>query len=475
MQTDIFNHPIDFARTLLWIKDKEKNRIKLNYNPIQRNYLANRSRLDIVLKPRQKGFSTMIQAEIFRVVSTRRATGLTLGVDDMNTQHLRSIFNYYYDNLPSGLKPEKHFDNRTKISFPEIESEVIIMTAGSKGAGRGNTYTHIHASEVAFWNNAEDLLAGAMQGGNPSIVLESTPNGAQGFFYEKCMEAREGKSVWKLHFYRWFDDDEYQLPLDQEEYLVYDDEELRLQAEHNVTDEQLKWRRFKIQEIGYRKFIQEYPEDIDTCFLLSGLSYFSDIPHLKECFTAEYGDKPIEGHSYVAGLDLGRNKDYTALSIIDVNTGHEVDFLRINQMSWQEIRNRIFDKLKHWHVEYLTIEINNVGSVIHELLLDELEEMGDFGDDLLVHPFTMSNKSKSDVVNLLHKDLDDRAINFLKIENDVGFDVGFKEMNQFVAKQTASGLWTYQADNEGHDDTVIARALSNYSRNMCTINLLAFI
>ena len=38
---------------------------------------------------------------------------------------------------------------------------------------------------------------------------------------------------------------------------------------------------------------------------------------------------------------------------------------------------------------------------------------------------------------------------------------GRHEMNTFVATQTSTGLWRLAAEGEGHDDTVIARALAN--------------
>src|SRR6185369_11301344 len=111
------------------------------------------------------------------------------------------------------------------------------------------------------------------------VALESTPNGAQGFFYEKCMEALSGNSVWKLHFYPWWWDDEYKLPLTVEEMTFgwfYSDDEQKLIAEHSLTDEQIKWRREKVKELG-RLFPQEYPEDVVSCFLTSGNSYFGDL------------------------------------------------------------------------------------------------------------------------------------------------------------------------------------------------------
>src|SRR5512147_1776321 len=118
----------------------------------------------------------------------------------------------------------------------------------------------MHGSEVAFWPDAERIIAGAMQGGNPDVVLESTPNGAQGYFYERCMEALRGDGVWSLHFYPWWWDDNYRIPLDVGEQPALIGDENQLVEKFGLSYEQIKWRRSKTKELG-RLFIQEYPED----------------------------------------------------------------------------------------------------------------------------------------------------------------------------------------------------------------------
>ena len=67
--------------------------------------------------------------------------------------------------------------------------------AGSLETGRGSTYSDFHGSEVAFWKDAEHIIAGALQGGNPDCVLESTQNGAMGYFYDLFMAGME-ESQW---------------------------------------------------------------------------------------------------------------------------------------------------------------------------------------------------------------------------------------------------------------------------------------
>ncbi len=58
--------PEAFARVFLRILNKRGRLVPLNYNPVQQTYLAQRTRRDLVLKARQLGISTCVQAELFR-------------------------------------------------------------------------------------------------------------------------------------------------------------------------------------------------------------------------------------------------------------------------------------------------------------------------------------------------------------------------------------------------------------------------
>src|SRR5690606_40115724 len=51
--------------------DKDQNRVKLRFNPTQLAFHQNRSNRDIVLKPRQKGISTYVLADYFRMAITQ--------------------------------------------------------------------------------------------------------------------------------------------------------------------------------------------------------------------------------------------------------------------------------------------------------------------------------------------------------------------------------------------------------------------
>lgn len=295
----IANSPDTFARLFLKILDKEKNLIPFRWNKAQAHFQAHRTGRDLILKARQLGFSTLVQGEMFRKTVTSTQTTITLAHDAETTQKLRRMADRFYDNCKFGdIQPIRKYANATLATYPEFDSTSTIATAGNTETGRGDTYTMMHGSEVAFWKDAEKIIAGAMQGGSPEVVLESTPNGAQGFFYERCMEALSGDSVWTLHFYPWWWDVDYRLDGDA---ITPTDEEQRLIQLHGLDHAQIRWRRDKIRELR-DLFKQEYPEDPTTCFLTSGNSYFGDLSNV---FIAPMNPEYNPSHEYIAGLDFG--------------------------------------------------------------------------------------------------------------------------------------------------------------------------
>lgn len=435
----IKDNPQRFAKVFLKILDKDKSLVSFKWNKAQAHFYEHRTGHDLILKARQLGFSTLIQGEMFRKTVTSTQTTITLAHDAETTQKLRRMADRFYENCKfNDLQPARKYANATLATYPEFDSTATIATAGNVETGRGDTYTMMHGSEVAFWKDAEKIVAGAMQGGSPDVILESTPNGAQGFFYDKCMEALAGNSIWTLHFYSWWWDDNYRIITD--DVITYTDEEAALVAKHNLDQAQIKWRREKIRELG-RLFIQEYPEDPITCFLTSGNSYFGD---LSGVFTALANAVYVQGHEYYAGLDFGQTKDYTAMPIFDKTAKCQVDLLHVNNMEWSEIRNRIKQMSDKWHLTSILAEKNSIGTVN----IEALQALG-----LPVVPFETTNESKSGIMSNMNEAIHFGGWKLLDIP------IQKHEMNTFVATQLPSGAWRLAADGDGHDDIVIGDAL----------------
>ncbi len=76
-----------------------------------------------------------------------------------------------------------------------------------------DTIQFFHGSEVAWWENADEHMTGALQAvpdaPDTEIVLESTANGIGGLFYSMCKEAEHGDSDYQLVFIPWHWHGEY--------------------------------------------------------------------------------------------------------------------------------------------------------------------------------------------------------------------------------------------------------------------------
>lgn len=460
---DVFFDPAIFAETFLKIQDKQKRTIPLVFNRAQRDFLSKRTGHDLILKARQLGFSTLIQAELFRAVTTSSATTVTLTHLDATTQAMRRMADRFYEALPEGFRPTRKYANSTITTYPDFDSESIIGTAGSSQGARGISATDAHFSEFAFYKDPESILAGAMQSGNPRVIIESTPNGAKGLYYSLCMDALRGKGIWTLHFYAWWWDESYQIPLEHGEKMDYTPDELSLIQKHNLTAEQIKWRRFKISELG-DFFMQEYPEDIETCFLVSGRGVFQlDKPNLFTPFTEDRSIigfpvsvasdyVPDDKSVHVMGIDWGVQPDSSAVSIWDSTTYREIALYITGRRDYEYIVDDMIALAKHYNVKYIVPEKNSMRMQVSFLAKGLQVAMPD--NTPRVTPFNMDNRRKDDLVKLIQQGMSD---GLQLLDNPVARH----ELRIFEAQQTPTGLWTYGHPTGEHDDTVIARMLAH--------------
>lgn len=433
----------DYIQQHIKILDKQQQLIPFAPNRVQAHLAQNLTGRDLVLKSRQQGVSTYIRVLHESKAMTTRSRLATLAHDQTTTNMLRRMSKRMWEHLPDTIRPDRTADNATTTMYANTGSEVMIQTAGSSAGGRGGTLTDVHGSEVAFWKNAVDNMAGIMQAvpihGN--IVLESTPNGASGWFYDTCMEALDGTGIWKLHFYEWWWADEYQLPLERDETLDYTEAEAELVRLHNLSPQQIKWRRYKMKELPHT-FKQEYPEDVYSCFLASGNSFFGDTSHV---YKVPFGIEPDSAHRYVAGLDFGQSNDYTVMIIVDATAMQQVDKLRINKLRWEDMRARIKTMYSKWNVDLVIAEKNSIGNPNIEALQ---------ADGITIQPFETTAKSKPPLIQGLYAALHETG---LLLQNDPDIR---HELNNFISAQTASGTWKYEGADGTHDDCVIALALA---------------
>jgi hypothetical protein len=466
-ETDAISH--DEIDKHLYIVDKTDTLIPYQPNRIQQDLETKLTGRDLIVKYRQGGVSTYFVGRNFKKAITQRARIGTMAHDDDTTQKLRRMANVFWQNLPDDIRPLRGLDNASTTTYKNTGSEITIATAGNTAVGRGGTYGGgFHGSEVAYWKDAKQTLTGILQGVplHAPIALESTTNGAQGHFFELCMAAMRGEGVWSIHFYQWWWEDEYRLSYEVYQELIpqassepepYTEEEQHLADKHGLVAEQIYWRRYKQSELG-DKFLQEYPEDIETCFLQSGNGVFSFLP---DTFTAPKATYNPE-HQYVMGIDWGQSDDFTDARIFDVTDYCEVASLHLNKLSYESMIDSIAKLAFEWHVEKIMPERNSMGAAIEMLsaALNKLEWPIDprtrYPSNPTIQSFWTDIRSKDRVVKLFQAGIEAG----LKLLAD---PIANQELRAFISLQKSSGLWSYDHPVGGKSDTVIARLLAHYA------------
>ena len=308
-----------YARTCLKIIDKSRRLGPFIPNPAQLDFDR---RLEqqratgapvraLVLKARQLGFSTWVQAKLIqRVTQLPHHDALVIAQDVPTAGSLFEKGELMHAHLPAdpalGLKPAIESRRRARfLKFGQpskaarlhghlgLNSSIHVDTANEFEAGRGQTKSELHCSEVAFWPDARRKLTGLLStvpdDPDTIVVLESTANG---FNHWKSLwdNAEEGRNEYTPCFYAWFWDPQYSLPFASEEDRAQFISHIGLGAyggvqeealieRFDLTPEQLHWRRRMINDprIDGRLdiFQQEYPATAEEAFLAEGKQVFS--------------------------------------------------------------------------------------------------------------------------------------------------------------------------------------------------------
>lgn len=275
MQVDLVKRLRDefplFGRRCLTILDKAGKKQNFDLNRAQR-YVHERIEQQkretgrvrvLILKGRQQGMSTYVGARFYHLTSMgfgQRA--FIVAHEQKATDNLFAMVKRYHDHNP--LCPSTGATNAKELIFDVLDSGYKLATAGTKDVGRSNTAQLMHASEFAFWDNAEMHLAGIgntiADADGTEIILESTANGINNKFHQLWQAAETGNSDWIAIFVPWYWQDEYRAT--PREGFVLDGKDLEYQEAYGLDIEQMAWRANKIATYGTGfewLFDQEYP------------------------------------------------------------------------------------------------------------------------------------------------------------------------------------------------------------------------
>lgn len=286
MINPLINDFLQFAPNFLKIKLKSGRTIPFELNRAQlfahrrlEAQLAELGRVRaVVLKGRQVGFSTLIQARYFHKIVTRKGQkAFILSHETEATKNIFDITKRFHENLPKGWCPKADKSSSKELKFDSLESEYAVGTAKNKGVGRGQTIQLFHGSEVAFYPSAEEHGRGILQAvadePNTEIILESTANGMGNYFHNLWLQALSGSSEYQAIFLPWYWMERYKRF--ETGFKPHEDEQLLLDAysHDGLTPEHLAWRRMKIMSLskdigaGIELFKSEYPMNAEEAFL----------------------------------------------------------------------------------------------------------------------------------------------------------------------------------------------------------------
>lgn len=455
------------------IVDKEGNDVDFILNPAQARLDAELTGRDIVPKARQEGITSYILARFaVKCLTSRNTRAVVISHDTESTQRMLAKVKYYLKNI-KGPAPIMGNENKNELTFPKTNSTFYIGTAGSRKFGRGDTITHLHCSEVAFWADPNSLLSGLFQSvpKTGEIYLESTGKGVGNYYHRTCMRAAEGQSRFTLHFFNWLEFPDYSLDLtdDQAEAildnLMEEWEESQLVEEFGLTAGQLAWRRMKLEELDYdlRSFKQEYPCTLEECFQASGDSFFYTVRsrRIDEWKKVDTNLHMLTGHprpgvTYALGADVGGGvkKDNSVIQIIDVNSMEQVAEWASNRIPPDAFAEKIAWLGEMFNLAMAAVEANNHGI----LTLKMLKGMypigrilrGEKTDNILDLGFRTSVSTKPLLIGTLKRDL----AACLTVHSPMLLG----ELSTFIEKDTGK----LEADDGCMDDRVIAIALANY-------------
>lgn len=364
----------------LKVRDKSGRLAPLILNRVQREYSARCGQRNIVLKARQLGMSTYIAARFFVATVTQPGTlSVQVAHDQDSAQEIFRIVHRFLENLPEWWRKGALITSRANVRqlvFPLLDSEYRVETAADPNAGRGLTIQNLHCSEVARWpGDGREVLASlrAAVPPNAEIVLESTPSGAAGAFFEEWQRADE--SAYVRHFFPWWWDANY--VRDGIALGELSPEEQALAAAHGLIPAQIAFRReIRANFRGLAK--QEYAEDATSCFLASGECVF-DVDVIDSRLRAVPRPNrsrdngrlliwlpPVQAGQYIVAVDPaggGSEGDFSCVQVIERERALQCAEYH-GHLPPQQLAARVAELAREYNNALVAVERNNHGHAV---------------------------------------------------------------------------------------------------------------
>lgn len=367
-------HPVEWIEDRISVIHPAKGIVPFNLYDFQKKCLSLifAKHLIVVLKSRQVGFSTIMQAaslwmalhyanyRILILSAGLRASVKFLGDIKGMYERMPDEYKMKIQEEPApGKKRTKTTNNKTEISF-ENGSSIIALPASSSAA-RGTSVNFLIIDEAAFIPQIENAYAGIFPTlsrafkSDPNrpygIAIVSTPNGVGNFYHEQYVGAVEGRNNFTPLRVHWSEVPEYDMD----------------------------WYIDQCSAMGWS--YRAIQSELELSFCTSGNTY---IPSqilgsivVKEPIEKTLDDAfwvfkmPEEGHKYVIGVDFayGTNHDASTVVVIDAQNLEEVAEYCSNKIIASKFAEVIVSIIEMYKASVVNIERNAGGKILIELII----------------------------------------------------------------------------------------------------------
>ena len=207
---------------------------------------------------------------------------------------------------------------------------------------------------------------------------------------------------------------------------------------------------FPLDEWDLRK--ETLPQDIfQQEYMASFLAQAAKVFRGVEDIIRDCSSEPKREHLYYMGVDLGKQRDFTVLTVIDSSVyPHQVVFVdRFNRIEYPFQKKRILSTAQKYNNARMCVDANNIGEVMVEEFKRESHSV--------VEGFKFTGGkggSKKELIEKLSIFIEQKKIHILD------YDVLIDELNSFGYIMTDLGNIRYSAPEGLHDDCVISLALA---------------
>lgn len=351
----------------------------------------------IIVKGRQQGCSTYMAGRFYHRATRKKGQSIfILSHESETTKKLFRIVERFHEEAPTVARPQTEIANKKELVFKELSSDYSVGTAGNENVGRGGTVQCFHGSEVAFWENTDQIQTGILQSipdlPGTEVVLESTANGMANFFYDLTVEAEAKQNDYRVVFIPWFWQPEYRRdhPADGNRTLTAEEEEYKKLYSKDpykkvpLDDEQIYWMRAKISEFKSTwKFYQEYPAYLQQAFQTSGETLI--LP--QSVIRARKSGVKDQQAPLIIGVDPGRTKDR---SVFVYRRGRQITHYEIFRFKKEErihvqmvLAGMLAQRIEKFEPDAIFVDTgegNGVVDRLHELGYSRIVRAVHFGE-----------------------------------------------------------------------------------------------